>query len=204
MAPTTYPQILVFDEKHGDDTYLVNSPEEFHRIAVAKIREREENGWFGEVEAADIEANRDRAVKRLIESCGIPAETAPLTVEALNDLGGETDEERAAKLFGVELSVFRAFPETIREQSIQGAAKYIKGLPRMISDYADRLNEVRAIELILKSERAEELTTSYRGRAYNLAAWILDSRRDYEYEGYELDSPRVAPSAEKLEASRTK
>lgn len=207
MAPRTFPQILVFKEKHEDETYLISSQEEFHRIAVATIRERADIGYFGDVDTASIEADRDRAVKQLIKTSGIPAETAPLTVEALNGLIGsdsETDEERASKLFGVELSVFQAFPQTIREQSIQSAAKYIKELPRMISNYAALLDEARAIELIVKSERAEELTTEYRGRSYNLAAWILDSRNDYEYEGYELETPQTAPTAEELEAKRAK
>ena len=204
MAPKRYPQILVFDEKHGDDTYIVNSPEEFHRIAVAKIRARANYGEFGEIDPAKIEKERDRAVKRLIESSGVPVESAPTTLEGLKALGEGTDEELAAKLFAVELSVFQAFPKVIKEQSLQGAAKYIKTLPRTLSDYENELNEARSIDLIVKSERAEELTTSYRGRSYNLAVWILESRQDYQYEGYDLDVPRVAPTAEELEAERTK
>jgi len=204
MAPRSYPQILIFEEKHGDDTYLVNSREEFHRIAVAKIRARASYGEFGEVDPAKIEKERDRAVKQLIEASGIPAETAPTTVEGLKALGEGTEEELAAKLFGIELSVFQAFPKTIREQSLQGAAKYIKGLPRTISNYEDELNEARAIDLIVKSERAEELVLEERGRSYNLAAWILESRQDYQYEGYDLEAPQVAPTAEELEAKRTK
>lgn len=198
------PTLLVFEEKHGEDTYLIESLEEFYRIAVAKIRERHEYGYFGIDTPAQIERERDQRIERVIEAAGVAKEYAPRTEDAVRELKELTEEARAAKLFGVTPEVFSAFPQPIREQSLENISKLLSGVSRAFTNSQEELESARNIELIVETERAEELNITYREVSINLAEWILDGRRDGQYEGYELTTPRRAPSAEELEANRKK
>lgn len=196
----SYPQLMIFREKHGDSIFSVDSAEAAQRVAVAVIRERAGYGYYP-VDVAELERELSKGVKSLIEECGFPKETAPRTVEALKAIQG-SPEERVAKIFGVDPDDFRGYPASIRESALANLDKFESLLPRRIAPHADEINDAKNIQLILSSERAEELTTSYRGREHNLALWILDGRRDYEYEDYEFMQPRSAPTPEELEESR--
>lgn len=197
----SYPMLMIFKEKHDDLTYLVQSAEETHRLAVAKIRERAEIGYY-ELDTEQLKVERDKAIDKLIVSCGFSIDHAPRTANELAAVEG-TAEERAARFLGVESWAFLAYPEQIKENVLLGLSKFETSLPRRVSSYAAEIQDAENIQLILMSEKAEELTFDHRGRILNLALWILDSRRDAQYEGYELIDPLAAPTSEELEKSRT-
>lgn len=200
-SPRNFPVLMTFKEKHDDDAYIVNSEEEIHRLAVYKIRERFSGGWF--VGVAAFESELQSSIGRLIERSELSADTAPRTIVELKALTG-TEEERAAKLFGMEPSDLSKLPASMAKSVVEKSNSFQKSLVATIGNYDRDLDEARDIETIVVSKRAEELTKEYRGRSYNLALWVLDSRQDYEYEGFEIDSPRAIPSAEALEAGRSK
>lgn len=200
---SAYPQLLTIKEKHSDSTYLVNSIEEVHRVATAIVRERAKLGYYYETDVEKLKLDRERAVDKLIEKAGFATDTAPRTAEALSELTG-TEVERAAKLLGVEPAALEAYPEKIRAQVIAATALYEKSLPRVLASHSQEIQDAENILRLVGTEKAEELTIDHRGRSHNLALWILEGRRDYEYEGFDFEYPETVPTAEDLEASRSK
>jgi len=195
----TYPALMTFKEKHDNEVYIVNSSEEIHRLAVAKIRERFQYGYYAK--AAEYEHDLNRSIDQLIAQSDIPAETAPRTVAELEALTGN-DTECAAALFNMDVVTFNALPASMGKSLLEKANSFRTRLHRVIGNAADDIQSAQEIELIVHSEQAEKLTKAFRGREYNLALWILDARQDYEYEEYDIDQPRVAPTEEELAATR--
>lgn len=197
---TAYPAIFKFEEKYGDEIYLVHSEEEVNRVAVAKIRERYAEGWYPRVK--DYEEELDRALTRLIKEFELNPEKAPRSLEALQALKGSNDEESVAALFGMDVATLKALPSSMGESLVEKAKLFVKKFTSTIRNYSTEIEDARDIELIVHSEKADELLKEYRGRTNNLARWILNARKDHEYENYELDSPQLAPTPEQIEAGR--
>jgi len=195
-----YPAIFKFEEKYGDEIYIVQSEEEVNRVAVAKIRERYADGWYPRVE--DYEADLDRALDRLIKEFELNPETAPRSLEALHALKGSSDEASVAALFGMDVNTLKALPSSMSESLVDRAKLFVKKLTSTIKEYSSEIEDARDIELIVHSEKADELLKEHRGRTTNLARWILNARKDHEYENYEIDSPQLAPTAEQIESGR--
>ncbi len=198
MARNKYPQLLVIREKHYTRNYLISSPEELHRVAVSIIRERAALGYYYDTDVEGLIAQREEAVDQLIKKAGLPKDSAPRTPEEVREAGG------AAKLFGIEVSVFEAYPALLKEKAIESARSYIRSLPRVLANYKQEIDVAENILKIVTTERAEELEIEHRNHRSNLALWILEARSDYEYEGFDFVDFEPVPSADELEASRKK
>lgn len=200
-----YPQLLVLKEKHSESYYLLNSPEDLHRVATSIIRDRAALGYYN-TDVDRLVAERETAIDKLIESSGLSKDIAPRTPEgirAVMALKG-TDEDRAAKLLGVDPAAFAAYPVSLKSKALDGAYKYIQSLPRLLTNFKQEIEDAESILKIMNTERAEELDIEQRNRRSNLALWILEGRRDYQYEGYDFEYFQPIPTAEALEASRNK
>jgi len=195
-----YPAILKFEEKYGDEIYIVQSEDEVNRVAVAKIRERYANGWYPKV--SDYEEDLNRALDQLISQFELDPEKTPRSLEALSKLKGANEEESVAALFGMDVATLKALPASMSEKLIDKAKLFVKKFNSTIREYSSEIEDARDIELIVHSEKAHELTKEYRGRTTNLARWILSSRQDHEYENYEIDQPQLPPTVEQIEAGR--
>jgi hypothetical protein len=44
------PQIVVFKEKHGDLHYIIHSADDFRKICLSLVKERNEYGWYSHLE----------------------------------------------------------------------------------------------------------------------------------------------------------
>jgi len=196
----SYPAIFKFEEKYGDEIYIVQSEDEVNRVAVAKIRERYAEGWY--IKASDYEDELNRALDRLIKEHDLDFEKAPRTLEALHELKGDDDQASVAALFGMDVDILKALPAPMREKLVEKAKSFVKKFSSTIRNYSAEIEDARDIELIAHSERAQDLQKEYRGRTTNLARWILNSRKDHEYENYEIDQPQLAPTEEQIEAGR--
>ncbi len=197
-----YPQLMVFDEKHDKEIYIVQSKEDEIRIAVMKLRERASMGYY-ETDPSQFEAAMEKGITELIDRCELDPKSAPRTVEALNALQSQGSKvDQVASAMGIPTEVFENFPAPMRERALRNYESFIAKLPRRISGYLQEIEDARDFELLLKSEGAEKLTKTHRGREHSLALWLLDSRRDGEYEGYDLESPMAVPSEADLEAAR--
>lgn len=201
----SYPRLLIIKEKHYERKYLINSPEELHRVAVSIIRERAALGYYYDTDVEGLIAKREEAVDRLIEKIGLSKDTAPRTPEAIRELMAISgDENRTAKLFGIEVSALEAYPAPLKEKAIESARSYIRSLPRVLTDYSQSIEDAEHIRKIVETEKAEELEIERRNRRSNLALWILEARGDYEYEGFDFEDFEQVPTAEDLEATRKK
>lgn len=201
----SYPRLLTIKEKHYERKYLINSPEEFHRVAVSIIRERAALGYYYDTDVDGLIAKREDAVDKLIEASGLSKEIAPRTLEGIREvmvLKGE--EERAAKLLGVEVSALAAYPAPLKAQALKGAQSYIDKLPRVLTNFKQEIEDAENILKLVSADRAEELEIEHRNRRHNLATWILEARGDYEYEGFDFEDFEQVPTAEDLEATRKK
>ena len=45
------PQIVIFKEKHGDRHYIVRVPEDFQKICLSLVKERNQYGWYSHLDS---------------------------------------------------------------------------------------------------------------------------------------------------------
>lgn len=205
--PNEFPQILIFKEKRYEDTYLVNSREELNRIAVSKVRERAEIGYYEHTDPEKILNDREKAIDYLIEASGLLKEHCPRTVEELNELQNELHSpQRAARFLGVTDEVFRSYPAPVIKKIMELQLNFELQLPKLFQRSADDLLEAQKVNLVVHSEEAETLTLKALGiKSYaNLAYSLIQDRAYQQYEGYEIVYPEAIPTAEQLEESRVK
>lgn len=197
-----YPQLMIFDEKHDREIYIVQSKDDEIRIAVMKLRERASMGYY-DTDPSEFEAAMEKGITELIDKCELDPKSAPRTVEALKALQEQgTKSDQVASTMGITAEVFEGFPSPMRERALKNYEIFVAKLPRRISGYLQEIEDAKDFELLLRSEGAEKLTKTHRGREHSLALWLLDSRRDGEYEGYDVESPRTIPSEADLESAR--
>lgn len=201
-----YPNLFILKEKHSESNYLINSPEDLHRVATSIVRSRAATGYYYDTDVEKLIASREEAIDGLIERSGLSKDLAPRTPEGIREIMAlkGTDEDRAARLLGVDPAALAAYPAPLKATAIEGAQKYVSNLPRILTNFQRDIEDAENILKIVSTEKAEELDIEHRNRRVNLALWILESRSDYEYEGYEFESFQAIPTAEDLEASRKK
>ncbi len=61
MSPRTYPLIIEFQGKHGDDHYIVNNDTEFFAVFNQEFANRKD--WFEDFEIEEMESNFAGACK---------------------------------------------------------------------------------------------------------------------------------------------
>lgn len=205
VRPNDYPKLMILKEKHSESYYLLNSPEDFHRVATSIVRERAALGYYYNTDVDKLIEEREREIDKLIEASGLSKEIAPRTPEGIRKVMVlKSEEERAAKLLGVEVSALAAYPAPLKAQALKGAQSYIDRLPRVLTNFKQEIEDAENILKLVSTEKAEELEIEHRNRRHNLAAWILEGHRDYEYEGYDFEDFEQVPTAEDLEATRKK
>lgn len=62
-----YPMLLILKEKYSNEYYFIKSNEELNRVAVAKIKERVEQGHFN-LEDEDMNPSEKKWIEAILES----------------------------------------------------------------------------------------------------------------------------------------
>lgn len=157
--------IMIFEEKHSNRHYIINNDEDKARVSLNVLRERSEEGyWY---------PKKEYVLERMQEDLVRASERFD------KDIVNLTEEEIAA------------LPEVFREKALKEQTMYLKKKQSVERYYQDEIEWSNLLEQLLKADEDEAVKmtwTSSRGREFNLAVFLLDSRADAQYEGYTLET----------------
>lgn len=67
MIMSGYPMLLIINEKHSNEYYMIKSNGDLNRIAVAKIKERAERGYFN-LEGEEMDPSEKKWIEAILAS----------------------------------------------------------------------------------------------------------------------------------------
>lgn len=177
--PNTAPKILVIKEKHGESTYLIESVDDFARVAASVVLDRAKTGYY--YPTVD-HVRRDKEV-------------------SLRNLNARfSDAERI--FVDMTDSDVEALPASLAEIAGDVRKKYREAVQQVEDSYA---KDAKFAELVVKLQEAEfphQAVVRVGGQAYRLASYLLDCRAEHEYEGYEFERLSAIPTDDEIQELR--
>lgn len=177
--PNTAPKILVIKEKHGKSTYLIESVDDFARVAASVVLDRAKTGYY--YPTVD-HVRRDKEV-------------------SLRNLNARfSDAERI--FVDMTDSDVEALPANLAEIAGDVRKKYREAVQQVEDSYA---KDAEFAELVVKLKEAEfphQAVVRVGGQAYRLASYLLDCRAEHEYEGYEFERLSAIPTDDEIQELR--
>lgn len=177
--PNTAPKILVIKEKHGESTYLIESVDDFARVAASVVLDRAKTGYY--YPTVD-HVRRDKEV-------------------SLRNLNARfSDAERV--FVDMTDSDVEALPASLAEIAGDVRKKYREAVQQVEDSYA---KDAKFAELVVKLKEAEfphQAVVRVGGQAYRLASYLLDCRAEHEYEGYEFERLSAIPTDDEIQELR--
>lgn len=161
-----FSRVMIFQEKHDTTYFAINNNEDKFRVALKVLRYRAETGYYYPTRES-LESSLSIEKERLVKRYG----------------GMDTIDDP-------ELS-FAGLPTVIKDSLISRLESYNKGLENLEYswnkqfDFVDELNR-----LVSESDDEIACRMTYKtssGRNVNLAFWLLESRSDHQYEGFEIE-----------------
>lgn len=154
--------IIIFKEKHDNRYFFVEGIEDFKKVALKILRERESYGyWYPSLDTIQGWKNDD--VERLDKKSD----------KSILDLSDDEVEK---------------LPDALKNKAVEEKTAYQKKLKNIENYYnADIVWREKLDELLSApdDEALEMKWVSSRGAESNLAIMLLNMRQDHEYEGYE-------------------
>lgn len=177
--PNPAPKILVIKEKHGESTYLIESVDDFARVAASVVLSRAKTGYY--YPTVDS-ITRDKEVS--LRNLNVRFSDAD---RIFVDMADNEVESLPANLV--------KFAEDVRK-------KYREAVQQVEDSYA---NDLKFAELVVKLQEAEfphKAGVRVGGQAYRLASYLLDCRAEHEYEGYEFERLSALPTDDEIQELR--
>lgn len=151
-----YPMIVFIENKHVDEYFIAQSPEELARLAYVKLQERHTQGYYPSVQ---------EEVQRYIANIGntLPEEVRNVSEEELESLPAP-------------------FRDYLKEQKSIHESK----IREIEDSYVSELQFERLLDMLLSAEPEKAVKMVVGKRRENLAWKLLTMRSEYEYEKVQL------------------
>lgn len=154
-------KVMIFKEKHYDRYFVINDEVDKAKVALKILRERDAEGyWYPSVETSQREKE-----------------------DAINSVNKKYDQN----LIALTDDEVANLPESLRIVAEQERDKYKASLRNVEKSYKMEMEWIESLQQLLNADPDEAIKMSVvspRGREFNLAIRILDSRADYQYEEY--------------------
>lgn len=174
-----YPSILVLKEKHDDSMFLIQSPDDFARVAASTVLNRAKEGYY----YPSFEQIEKKKIQRVSE---LEASLSP------------ADKE----LLVMDESEIIALPEKLSRFAIQVQEKFMGDVLQIEKSFDGDLELANLVKALRESDAPHELLHNSEGRSVNAAIHILDLRASYQYEDYELEQFSAIPTVDEVRSAR--